>query len=338
MRKGRDFELLYNQLYDSLDKAIYTIKSPAYLTDQITLQPREVDVLIEFTDANKILRRISVECRDRESVQDVLWIEQLITKKNDLNIDITIATTTSTFTEPAIKKASAYGIVLETAECINSDFISEMTKNKFATFTYMYARVDDIGFITNHNTIINKEQIKAHFNQAFITDLEVYLNNAAYWSIDIESIIKEPEKRYKCHFVDAKPFPVEVKINIEKDTNLQIECNSQPTTDIVIRYIVQPVNYTIPIVAGIITKTPNNDNIKNQIAEYNAEGHSSKFTKLNNEYLFDLAIENKNPYLRFIGFFDVAIMPFEITQDSILKFSIKDPYKLLGKLDFSYLW
>lgn len=336
MRKGRDFELLYNQLYDSLDKAIYTIKSPAYLTDQITLQPREVDVLIEYTDANKILRRISIECRDRESVQDVLWIEQLITKKNDLNIDITIATTTSKFTEPAIKKASAYGIILETAECINSDFISEMTKNKFATFTYMYARVDNIYLITKNYTIIWKEQIKAHFNQELLTNFEAYLNNKAYSSMDIEPIVKEPEKKYKCNFVDSKPFPVEVKINIEKDAKASIEYYGQPVANIIIRYIVQPVNYTIPITSGMITKTPHNEKIKNQITEYNAEGHSSKFTKLNNDYLFELAIEHKNPYLRFVQVLDIAIMPFDIKQNSRFKFNIKG--KLLGKLDFSNLW
>lgn len=336
MRKGRDFELLYNQLYDSLDKAIYTIKSPAYLTDQITLQPREVDVLIEYTDENKILRRISIECRDRESVQDVLWIEQLITKKNDLNIDITIATTTSKFTEPAIKKASAYGIILETAECINSDYICEMTKNKFATFTFMYATVYNIRFVTKNRTIISKEQIKAYFNQEFITELEEYLNHTMYNSIDIEPIIKEPETRYKCYFDESKPFPIQSKLNIEKNTNVSIKYYNQPIIDIIINYFVQPVNYTIPIVSGIITKTPNNDKIKNQIAEYNAEGHSSKFTKLNNDYLFELAIEHKNPYLRFVQVLDVAIMPFDIKQNSRFKFNIKG--KLLGKLDFSNLW
>ena len=75
-----------------------------------------------------------------------------------------------------------------------------MTKNKFATFTYMYARVDNIYLITKNYTIIWKEQIKAHFNQELLTNFEAYLNNKAYSSMDIEPIVKEPEKKYKCNF------------------------------------------------------------------------------------------------------------------------------------------
>lgn len=146
MRKGRDFELLYHQLYSTLDRSLYTILSPAFIPDQITGQKREIDVLIEYYDPDHHVRRISIECRDRHSIQDVQWIEQLVTKKNDLNIDITIAATTTSFTEPAIKKAEKYGIVLEEAEKIDCLFIDKMTRNKFATLTFIYSKVIGLSF------------------------------------------------------------------------------------------------------------------------------------------------------------------------------------------------
>jgi len=338
MRKGRDFELLYEQLYKSLDKEIYTISSPAYLLDQITNQKREIDVLIEYKDSNNKQRRISIECRDRNYVQDVLWIEQLITKKNDLNIDITIATTTSTFTEPAIKKANSYGIILETAQCINAEYISEMTKNKFVTFTFMYSKVTDICFLKKNQSVFTKNQIKENFSQEELKGFEDFLDINVYRPTNPDEIIKEAQRLYKCRFLDAKPFPVEVKANIEKEKSLEIYCNGQKITDIIIKYFVQPIQFTIPIIFGVITKTPNKDYIKNQIAEYKNEGHSTKFIKLENKFCLELLVENKNPYLRLVEVIDFAITPFEIIKDSTFNMNIKNTESLLGKLDFTYLW
>lgn len=78
-RKGREFELAYKWLY-GLDSSKYKVTSPAYVYDKTNGRKREIDVLIEYSDTNGDLRKISVECRDRKSKEDSMWIEQLKTK------------------------------------------------------------------------------------------------------------------------------------------------------------------------------------------------------------------------------------------------------------------
>ena len=111
-RKGKQFEQAYKWLYD-LDKDKYTVTSPAYLYDSFAERKREIDVLVEFRDADNIKRKMAIECRDRSHNQDVMWIEQLQQKKEDLSLDYILATTTADFTTSAIKKAKAHGILIE---------------------------------------------------------------------------------------------------------------------------------------------------------------------------------------------------------------------------------
>jgi len=338
MRKGRDFELLYEKLYKNLDSESYTITSPAFLKDQITNQQREIDVLIEYTDINQINRRISIECRDRNSIQDVLWIEQLITKKNDLKIDITIATTTSSFSIPAIKKANAYGIVLETAEMIDASYISDITKCKFATFAFIYAKVNYLSFISKNCNQFSKDQFKVHMSNDQLKSFEDFMSINVYNTLDIENMNKEVLKLYKCPFSEAEPFPIDTKLNIENNEEIKIICNNQQISDIYIRYIVQPINYSIPISSGLLTKKPNEFNITNQIAEFNSEEQSSKFSKLGDNFWHELILENKNPYLRFLEATNLAFVPFEINENSIFNLRLTKMQNIFGKLDFSGFW
>ncbi len=66
---------------------------------------------IDFTIRNPNSFTIG-ECRFRKYPEDVQWIEQLIGKKVSLNANSVIAVSASGFTEGAVKKAIAYGIVL----------------------------------------------------------------------------------------------------------------------------------------------------------------------------------------------------------------------------------
>lgn len=102
-RKGRSFELNYEWLY-KLDDEKYNVTSPAMLYDKTTNSQREVDVLVEYIDDKGLNRKIGIECRDRRNVENSMWIEQLTIKKEDLELDYIVATTTRTFTKNAIKK------------------------------------------------------------------------------------------------------------------------------------------------------------------------------------------------------------------------------------------
>jgi hypothetical protein len=74
---------------------------------------REVDILIEFKYAGHKFR-MAIECRDRSRKDDVGWIDDLIGKYNDLDVEINkiVAVSRSGFSRTA--KEKAYGKNIET--------------------------------------------------------------------------------------------------------------------------------------------------------------------------------------------------------------------------------
>lgn len=89
------------------------VTSPDRIPDKVTGQLREVDASIRC-NVGTCSVLITIECRDRNSVEDVRWIEQLGEKKRSVGAAITVAVSSSGFTDPAIKKATALGIQVRT--------------------------------------------------------------------------------------------------------------------------------------------------------------------------------------------------------------------------------
>lgn len=158
-RKGRDFELDYEWLY-KLDKDLYKVSSPGYVIDKTTGKPREIDILVEFYDQDNILRKISVECRDWNKKQSVMWIEQLQQKKEDCELDYIIATTTTSFSDGAIAKAKYHGVIIEKAERFNSSIMPNKEKEFFADLFFMKFEVERLNFIINKKLVTFKEFVK----------------------------------------------------------------------------------------------------------------------------------------------------------------------------------
>lgn len=105
----RQFELLVARIEAALSPMGAKIVSPDKVPDRITGNMREVDATIRFAvDGRETL--VTVECRDRQSLQDVTWIEQLVTKRDSIGADATIAVSSRGFSEPALRKASHFGI------------------------------------------------------------------------------------------------------------------------------------------------------------------------------------------------------------------------------------
>jgi hypothetical protein len=70
-------------------------------------QPRQIDALIEKSGL-----RTEVECRCREGIQSVMWVEELIGRKQSLKLDSMIGVAVNGFTALAQTKAKRYGIAL----------------------------------------------------------------------------------------------------------------------------------------------------------------------------------------------------------------------------------
>ncbi len=120
----REFEKLVAKLENALSPIGATIKSPDKLKDAVTGQIREVDGSIRFKTTDKEIL-ITIECRKRNQKQDITWIEQLTTKKKNINADRTIAVSIKGFSKAAHKLAEQNDITLKTLNEINPVMIVE---------------------------------------------------------------------------------------------------------------------------------------------------------------------------------------------------------------------
>lgn len=127
------FQKLLHHIHSQLsDNAIVT--ESKMLTDRITGEEREVDIVIETKSGEyKIL--LSVEVKDENRKVTVEWVEQQSCKHNTLPTDKLILVSRSGFSQSALKKAAHLGIETATIEAaISNDWvkiISLLSKGKY---------------------------------------------------------------------------------------------------------------------------------------------------------------------------------------------------------------
>ena len=185
-RKGREFELAYKKIYE-LDLSKYMISSPGMVYDKVSKTTREVDILIEYCDKDGFSRKIAVECRDRKKVEDSMWIEQLITKRNDLELDYLIAVTTKNFSGGAINKAKYHGVIIETAEKFEAAIVDEVANEFSADILLFKYSITNLNFLVNGSTKSFKE---VSSSASFVDRAELlnFLNKDYYFSVEVYNV------------------------------------------------------------------------------------------------------------------------------------------------------
>ncbi len=134
----RDFEQLVASIEESLAPKGAVVRSPDHIRDKVTNELREVDASIRIeVGSTPIL--IVIECRKRKPVQDVTWIEQLVTKRANIGAATMIAVSATGFNESAIKLAQLHGIELRKFE----DRIDEEIVQKFLSGFHISFLVTD---------------------------------------------------------------------------------------------------------------------------------------------------------------------------------------------------
>lgn len=91
------------------------VTESALVTDSITGEPREVDIVLNLT-AYSYPFSIGVEVRGRNRKADTTWIECMHAKHESLPLDKLVLVSESGFTNPALRKAAFYGIEVVTIE------------------------------------------------------------------------------------------------------------------------------------------------------------------------------------------------------------------------------
>ena len=113
IRPGRALEQLVAELERVLGPTDVVITSPDKIVGKLSKQEREVDVSLRASVGSAEILVI-IECRDRQGAQDVRWIEELATKREDVGADKGIAVSPTGFSTAAQNMARAKAIDLRT--------------------------------------------------------------------------------------------------------------------------------------------------------------------------------------------------------------------------------
>jgi len=107
VKDSEAFEQQVHRIYELLEDAGADVTWDDHIPDPDNpSQPRQIDVTVRRGGKLTL-----IECRDRQSRQDVTWIEQLIGRHISLGADTTIAVSSTGFTAGALQKAKPYGII-----------------------------------------------------------------------------------------------------------------------------------------------------------------------------------------------------------------------------------
>ena len=331
-RKGRDFELAYEWLYD-LDKK-YKVTCPAYVFDKAAKENREIDVLVEYLDSKGFNRKIAIECRDRSHTENVMWIEQLIQKREDLGLDLIIATTTKSFTSGAIQKAKYHGVIIEQAEMIDSRIISDNIKQFYLDVFFFKFDLLSFNFYSKDNGKLSFQKFFSELDFAKQNELMHFINTDFYFSFEPKEILENNK------FSDKDFFSL-------KDNSMEIKSNSifgnSPLPACMPNVIffdwdikITPYKITLPLVDSIAVFDGEKHTNKNYRSLYGKEEEYFKIGYLDGKLFLDMKLK-KRKYLRFAGMnLELNTIIPDDTDTTAMDIS-KNILNHLGEFDLTYI-
>ncbi|ANV91139.1 hypothetical protein AWQ24_11125 [Picosynechococcus sp. PCC 8807] len=250
-KRSNQFQKLVTYIAEQVAPVGATVQESAELYEKglDAKVSREVDVLIEANGGMATIR-IALECRDRSRKDDIQWIDDLIGKYQNLEVNQVIAVSSSGFSQTAQQKAEFNRIVtmsLEEASETNwpEQFVKlgigmvnqhlQVIKLLFVTdppFQEEIAPDDKIYFMSTHPPEIEMEP-EVMDMKSFVAKVDLHILNQIkkYMSSNMLSIYKTLENLGKDALVE---WPLSV-------SNLQLEGKQAD------RYEIRRMVYTVLI-------------------------------------------------------------------------------------------
>ena len=202
----REFEKLVTRIEQVLSPKGAVVKSPDFLIDKTTGEQREVDASIKFKAGTADII-ITIECRERTSVQDSIWIEQLVTKQSNIGASKTIAVSANGFTDPAIRKAKLYGIEVRKITKIDNASIFGWTNLKLTRtqFNYHIVNFKVSVDIPKENQDHLKEEFKKYGQAVFDTPFCTSYNTGK--PLTLRNLLEDFQKKVRGKIPEPKAPP-----------------------------------------------------------------------------------------------------------------------------------
>ena len=139
-KQSNAFQKLIYHIHNKIELSGAEVTESALLKENNIddIVEREIDILIE-KQVNKNIRRIAIECRDRNAKDDIQWVDGLIGKYKNLDVDKVIAVSNSGFSPNAYLKAKVNSIELRSLEdALQIDFGKEFNKLGLLYISYTF--------------------------------------------------------------------------------------------------------------------------------------------------------------------------------------------------------
>jgi Restriction endonuclease len=140
-KRTNEFQQVVAYIYSQIVPSGGRVTESAFLREDGTGEPREIDVLIDHKIVGHDIK-IAVECRDYTREQNVEWIDQLIGKYSRLRVNQIVAVSSSPFSEAAKIKAAKHNIEAITVnEALTTDWINRIERWKGMTHSFTLMRI-----------------------------------------------------------------------------------------------------------------------------------------------------------------------------------------------------
>jgi hypothetical protein len=166
-KKWREFEKMVARIEATLCQQGIKVASPDHVLDIVTGTSREVDASLRYQiGSSQVL--ITVECRDRKGVEDVQWIEQLVTKQRDIKADKCIAVSSAGFSSAAMKKGKHYGIEIRLVQEVKETDVLAWFDNLYMEVEYHTLSIFGVNFALATGGGMNRVQLADDLAAAFV--------------------------------------------------------------------------------------------------------------------------------------------------------------------------
>lgn len=135
-KQTNEFQQLVLRIYAALAGTAATVEESVLLKEKNSDAKREVDVLVTTSVAGHPLK-VAVECRDHSKDQDITWVDGLVGKYINLDVQKVVAVSHTDYSQTAAQKAAQHNIELLTLkEAQGTDWASKVGPSAFQFFAF----------------------------------------------------------------------------------------------------------------------------------------------------------------------------------------------------------
>ena len=140
-KRTNRFQQIVKYIYEQVTPAGGKVTKSAMLPETATGTLREIDILVEHSIAGHKIQ-IAVECRARRRAETIEWIDSLIGKYSQINVNHIVAIAQTRFAPAAKEKARQNDIELITInEALTADWRASIERWRGMTHSFTLMRI-----------------------------------------------------------------------------------------------------------------------------------------------------------------------------------------------------